>query len=353
MVVKESLKDRFLLACKRQPTDCTPVWFMRQVGRYLPEYRRLRERYSVSEICNNPELAAKVTLMPIQRFHLDAAIIFADLMTPLEAMGVKFELHEGIGPVIETPIRFPPDVDRLFEPDEDEIAPKTLQAIRVVKKELGGKPLIGFAGAPFTLACYLVEGKGTRDFVLTKGFMLSEPKAWYKLMEKLTTLVVRFLMAQVAAGADAVQIFDSWVGCLSPKDYYEFVLPHMKRLFGETEKLGVPRIHFGTGTSNLLTLMKEAGGEVMGVDWRIPIDEAWQRLNFEMAIQGNLDPATLLAPFEVVRERALDILKRVGGRNGHIFNLGHGILPQTDPDNVARLVDFVHSTSLQMSQGNG
>ncbi len=346
------MKDRFLLACWKQPTDCTPVWFMRQAGRYLPEYRRLRERYSILEICKHPELAAEITLMPLRRFPLDAAIIFADLMTPLEAMGVKFELREGVGPIIETPVRYTCDVDRLFEPEAEEIAPGTLQAIRIAKRELNGKPLIGFAGAPFTLASYLIEGKGTRDFAATKQFMFSETRAWHRLMEKLTNVAVKFLKSQVAAGADAIQIFDSWVGCLSPEDYREFALPHVKRLFSETEKLGVPRIHFGTNTATLLPLMKEAGGEVIGIDWRIPIDEAWQKLNFEVAIQGNLDPATLLGPFEFVRERALDILKRTSGRAGHIFNLGHGILPQTDPDNVARLVELVHFASQKMFRGN-
>jgi len=326
---------------------------MRQAGRYLPEYRKLREKYGFLELCKNPELAAEITLMPLRRFPLDAAIIFADLMTPLEAAGVKFELREGVGPIIEEPVRSLKDVENLFVPESDEIAPETIQAIHFVKRELKGIPLIGFAGAPFTLASYLVEGKGTRDFALTKQFMFSEPKAWHRLMEKLTNLVVRFLKAQVSAGADAVQIFDSWVGCLSPDDYKAFVLPHMKRLFEETDELGVPRIHFGTGTAALLTLMKEAGGEVIGLDWRVHLDEAWQRLNFEVAVQGNLDPATLLGPFEFVRERTLDILKRAGGRTGHIFNLGHGILPQTDPDNIARLVDLVHSASQQILQGDG
>ncbi len=318
---------------------------MRQAGRYLPEYRKLRERYGLLELCKNPELAAEVTLMPLRRFPLDAAIIFADLMTPLEAMGVKFDLREGVGPIIEDTVRSPSNVDRLSVPDGEEIAPQTLQAIKLVKEQLDGTPLIGFAGAPFTLASYLVEGKGTRDFAATKQFMFSEPKAWHTLMEKLTTVVIRFLRAQVESGADALQVFDSWVGCLSPEDYREFVLPHMKRLFEETAELGVPRIHFGTNTTTLLTMMKEAGGEVIGLDWRIPLDVAWETLNFEVAVQGNLDPATLLAPFELVRQRTLDILKRAGRRPGHIFNLGHGILPQTDPDTIARLVDLVHSAS--------
>lgn len=347
------MKERFLKACKRQPTDCTPVWFMRQAGRYLPEYRKLREKYGFMELCKNPELAVEVTLMPLRRFPVDAAIIFADLMTPLEAAGVKFELREGFGPIIKEPIRSSRGVENLFVPEADEIAPETLEAIRLAKAELNETPLIGFAGAPFTLASYLVEGKGTRDFTLTKQFMFSEPEVWNRLMEKLTTLVVRFIKAQVAAGVDAVQIFDSWVGCLSSNDYKAFVFPHMKRLFEETAELGVPRIHFGTGTASLLTLMKEAGGEVIGLDWRVNLDEAWQRLNFDVAIQGNLDPATLLGPFEFIRERTLDILRRAGGRAGHIFNLGHGILPQTNPDNVAHLVDLVHIVSQQMlSEGS-
>lgn len=342
------MKDRFLKACNREPTDCTPIWLMRQAGRYLPEYRKLRERYGLLELCKNPELAAEVTLMPLRRFALDAAIIFADLMTPLEAMGVKFELREGVGPVIENPIRSLPDVEKLSMVEE--IAPDTLKAIGFVKSELNGIPLIGFAGAPFTLASYLVEGKGTRDFALTKQFMFSEPKAWHLLMEKLTTLVVRFLREQVKAGADAVQIFDSWVGCLSPEDYRSFVLPHMKRLFEETAQLKVPRIHFGTGTASLLKLMKEAGGEVIGLDWRVELDAAWQALNFDTAVQGNLDPATLLGPFEIVRKKTIEILRRAGGRPGHIFNLGHGVLPQTDPDMVARLVDLVHSASQELKR---
>ncbi len=340
------MTDRFLRACRKEPTDCTPVWFMRQAGRYLPEYRRLRERYRMLEICRNPELAAEVTIMPLRRFPLDAAIIFADLMMPLEAMGVPFDLQEGIGPVLPEPIRSPEDGEKLQVPDADEIAPATIQAIRLVKGALKGKPLIGFAGAPFTLASYLLEGRPSRDFALTKRFMLSQPKAWHSLMEKLTETVVRYLTAQVKAGVDAVQIFDSWVGCLCPCDYRQFVLPHMRRLFDETDKLGVPRIHFGTGTATLLPLMKEAGGEVIGLDWRVSLDEAWLTFHFDVAVQGNLDPAALLAPFEVVKGRALDILHRAHGRPGHIFNLGHGILPQTDPSVVAMLTDLVHEATL-------
>lgn len=339
------MTDRFLRACYRQETDCTPVWFMRQAGRYLPEYRRLRERYGLMELCRHPELAAEITLMPVHRFAVDAAIIFADLMTPLEAMGVDFEVQEGVGPIIVHPIRSPDDVQKLPVPDDDAIAPATMQAIQIVKGELNGLPLIGFAGAPFTLASYLVEGGPSRDFAQTRAFMFRHPKAWHQLMAKLTETVVRYITAQVQAGADAVQIFDSWVGCLSPTDYCEFVLPHMCQLFERTAPLGVPRILFGTGTATLLPLMRQVGSEVIGLDWRVPLDEAWQALDFAVAVQGNLDPAVLLADWAVVERHTMNILRQAKGKAGHIFNLGHGILPQTDPSIVARLVDFVHEVT--------
>ncbi len=339
------MTDRFLRACYRQETDCTPVWFMRQAGRYLPEYRRLRERYGLMELCRHPELAAEITLMPVHRFAVDAAIIFADLMTPLEAMGVDFEVQEGVGPIIAHPIRSPDDVQKLPVPDDDAIAPATMQAIQIVKGELNGLPLIGFAGAPFTLASYLVEGGPSRDFAQTRAFMFRHPDAWHQLMAKLTETVVRYITAQVQAGADAVQIFDSWVGCLSPTDYCEFVLPHMCQLFERTAPLGVPRILFGTGTATLLPLMRQVGSEVIGLDWRVPLDEAWQALDFAVAVQGNLDPAVLLADWAVVERHTMNILRRTKGKAGHIFNLGHGILPQTDPSIVARLVDFVHEVT--------
>jgi uroporphyrinogen decarboxylase len=339
------MTDRFLRACYRQETDCTPVWFMRQAGRYLPEYRRLRERYGLMELCRHPELAAEITLMPVHRFAVDAAIIFADLMTPLEAMGVDFEVQEGVGPIIVHPIRSPDDVQKLPVPDDDAIAPATMQAIQIVKGELNGLPLIGFAGAPFTLASYLVEGGPSRDFAQTRAFMFRHPDAWHQLMAKLTETVVRYITAQVQAGSDAVQIFDSWVGCLSPTDYCESVLPHMCQLFERTAPLRVPRILFGTGTATLLPLMRQVGSEVIGLDWRVPLDEAWQVLNFAVAVQGNLDPAVLLADWAVVERHTMNILRRTKGKAGHIFNLGHGILPQTDPSIVARLVDFVHEVT--------
>jgi len=329
---------------------------MRQAGQYLPEYRELREKCGSLELCKNSELAAEVTLMPPRRFPLNATIVFADLTIPFEAMGAKFELREGVEPVTEDTVHSLGDVEGLRVPEAEEIAPQTLQAIKPVKGERNGTLPIGFASAPFTLASYLVEGKGARDFTATKQFMFSEPKAWHALMEKLTTAVIRFLKAQVEAEANALQVFDSWVGCLSPEDYREFFPPHMKRLFDETENLRIPHIHLGTSMATLLTVMKEVGGEVIGLDWRIPLDVAWQTLNFEVAAQGNLDPATLLGPFELVRQRTLDILERAGRRPGQIFNLGHGILPQTDPDTIARLVDLVHSVSeidkIKLAQAN-
>ncbi len=339
------MRDRFLRACRRQPTDCTPVWFMRQAGRYLPEYRRLRERYGLMELCRHPELAAEITLMPVRRFAVDAAIIFADLMTPLEGMGIELEVQEGVGPVIAQPIRSLEDVRQLLVPNDEALAPATMQAIQIVKGELNGLPLIGFAGAPFTLASYLLEGGPSRDFAQTRAFMFRHPEAWHQLMTKLTETIIRYITAQVRAGVDAVQIFDSWVGCLNPTDYRKFVLPYMRQLFERTAPLGVPRILFGTGTATLLPLMRQVGSEVIGLDWRVPLDEAWQTLDFAVAVQGNLDPAVLLADWQVVKGRTIDILRQAEGKMGHIFNLGHGILPQTDPSIVARLVDFVHEAT--------
>jgi len=336
--------DRFLRACLRHPVDRTPVWFMRQAGRYQPEYRRLRERYSLLEICQLPELCAEVTLLPVRQLGVDAAILFADIMLPLGPMGVRFQIEEGLGPVVETPIRRAQEIERLrpLEPEED--LPSILEAIQLLKEELE-VPLIGFAGAPFTLASYLIEGGPSRAFSQTKAFMYREPALWDRLLEKLTTAVTRFLKAQARAGAHALQIFDSWVGCLSPSDYRAYVLPHMRQLFTELQDAGVPLIHFGVGTGGLLALMQEAGGDVIGIDWRGRLDQAWQGLGWGTAIQGNLDPAVLLSPWELVEQRALEVLERASGRPGHIFNLGHGVLPQTPPDHLRRLVELVHERS--------
>jgi uroporphyrinogen decarboxylase len=336
--------DRFLRACRRQPVDATPVWFMRQAGRYMAEYRALRERYSMMAMCKTPDLATAVTLQPIGRFPLDAAIIFSDLLLPLEPLGVPFDFVRGEGPQVQQPVRTEADIDRLrpFEPREA-LAP-VLQAIRQVKVELRGLvPLIGFVGAPFTLASYAVEGGHSNHYAHAKGLMYGNPAAWHRLCARLAEMAGEYLVAQVEAGADAVQVFDSWVGALSPADYREFVLPHSRRIFEIVRPTGVPTIHFGTGTATLLDAMAQAGSDVVGADWRVPLDEAWTRIGPSKAIQGNLDPTLLLAPRERLLDAAADVLRRAAGRPGHIFNLGHGILPGTPVENVEALTEFVHA----------
>lgn len=338
------MNDRFLSACRREPADATPIWFMRQAGRYLPEYRKIREKYDVIEICKTPELCSKVTAMPVDILGVDAAILFADIMLPLEGMGIDFRIEEGLGPVIRNPIRDMRAAQSLHDFDASNDVPFVLEAVRLTKKRLDGRvPLIGFCGAPFTLASYLIEGRPTRDFINTKVLMYRDQKTWQILMEKLTTAMIQYLQAQINAGVDAVQLFDSWVGCLSPLDYRQYVLPYSQRIFKDLEKTSVPRIHFGTGTSNLLEEMRLAGGDVFGVDWRIPIDRAWDRLGRDVSIQGNLDPAILLADVDLIKSQAADILTRISGRPGHIFNLGHGMLPDVQVQNVVELVKFVHN----------
>jgi uroporphyrinogen decarboxylase len=337
--------DRFIRACRREPVDCTPLWFMRQAGRYMSEYRSLRERYSLLEICKTPELAVEVTLQPLKAYSVDAAILFADLLLPLEPMGAPFDFQAGEGPVVHSPIRTAADVERLrlIEPEQD--LEYVLKAIRLLRRELEGKtPLIGFAGAPFTLASYLVEGGKSSHYLTTKRLMYSEPKVWNTLAAKLAEVVRRFLRAQVEAGAQAVQLFDSWAGALSPEDYTTFVEPHVAHVLQDVMQTGVPVLHFGTGTQSLLELQRRAGGTVIGVDWRTPIEEARRRLGTEVALQGNLDPILLFAPRELLAARAKDLLGRAG-KLGYIFNLGHGILPQTDPDQVKFLCDWVHEQS--------
>jgi uroporphyrinogen decarboxylase len=343
--------ERFLRACRGEPADCTPIWIMRQAGRYLEEYRKLRRRHKFLEMVRDSSLAVEVTLMPIRRFELDAAILFSDILVPAWGIGVPFRIEDNVGPIIEAPLRTEDAIRKLrrFDPGRD--VPFVLEATRSLSRELEGKvPLIGFSGAPFTLAGYLVEGKSSKNFRWTKGLMLGRPDLWKRLMDHLAGTVAAYLKAQVEAGADAVQIFDSWVGYLSPADYARSVLPHMRRLFGELGKLAVPVIHFGTDTATLLELMAEAGGDVIGVDWRIPLDEAWKRIGPKRGIQGNLDPAVLFADPDAVCREAKDILDRAAGRPGHIFNLGHGILPETPPENVARLVDFVHESTARSSR---
>ncbi len=339
------MNDRFLKACRREPVDCTPVWFMRQAGRYMQEYQAVRAKHSILEVCKTPELAAQVTLQPIDRFPLDAAIIFADILLPLEPMGLSLTFTEGEGPVIRNPIRDRAAVERLKIIDGDELR-YVEEAIRQARKALTGKvPLIGFAGAPFTLASYAIEGGGSKNFITTKQFMYREPEAWHKLMDKLARVVTGYLRRQIRAGAQAVQLFDSWVGCLSAGDYAEYVLPHVQLIFEGLKRESVPAIHFGTGTAGLLTLMKEAGGTVIGVDWRVHLDEAWAAVGHDVAVQGNLDPVVLFAPLHEIERRVEDILRRADGRPGHIFNLGHGILPNTPVENVAATAEFVHKLS--------
>jgi len=338
------LNDRFLRACRRQPVDATPVWFMRQAGRYMSEYRALRERYSMLELCRDPDLATEVTLQPISRLPLDAAIIFSDLLLPLEHMGIPFDFVKGDGPQIAAPLRTEADIDRVrpFEPRES--LGHVLQAIRQVKAELNGLvPLIGFVGAPFTLASYAIEGGHSNHYARAKALMFGRPAAWHRLCSRFAEMAGEYLVAQVEAGADAVQVFDSWVGALGPADYREFVLPHSRRIFDIVRPTGVPTIHFGTGTATLLDVMAEAGSDVVGADWRIPLDEAWRLIGPDRAIQGNLDPTLLLAPRDRLVAAADDVLRRAGGRPGHIFNLGHGILPGTPVESVEALAEFVHS----------
>ena len=338
--------SRFLRACRREAVDATPIWLMRQAGRYMAEYRALRERYTILELIKAPELACEVTMQPINAFDLDAAIIFADILPPLEGMGLSLEFVKGEGPLIHNPVRTAGDIAALRVTSPEESLWFTLDAIKLARRELDnrGLPLIGFSGAPFTLACYAIEGGGSRNHVHAKSLMMGEPDLWAQLMEKLTEVVGQYLLAQARAGANALQLFDSWVGQLSPDDYRRLVLPYSRRAIEIARQAGVPIIHFGTDTNGMLELIRDAGGDVIGVDWRIDLAAGWQRLGSDVAIQGNLDPVALFAPWPQLRERARRVLDSAAsvGRPGHIFNLGHGILPQTPVDNVRRLVDFVH-----------
>jgi len=338
------VNDRFLRACRRESVDRTPVWFMRQAGRYMAEYRALRERHGLLDLCRTPELAVEVTLQPVRAFDVDAAIVFSDLLLPLAPLGIPFEFQSGEGPVIEKPVRSRADVESLrrFEPREE--LGMVLEAIRLLRRELR-VPLIGFAGAPFTLASYAIEGGHSRHFALTKGMMYGDPGAWHRLAALLADLIADYLRAQVEAGAEAVQLFDSWVGALDEADYRELVLPHVRRIFDGIADLDVPKIHFGTGTGHLLEAMREAGGSVIGVDWRTPLDRARAHVGPAVALQGNLDPTLLLAPRERLLARVDDVLRRAARGPGHVFNLGHGILPGTPVENVKAVVDHVHQAT--------
>ncbi len=344
--------DRFLKACRREPVDCTPVWFMRQAGRYMTEYRKIREQYDILTVCKTPELSAEVTMQPVQRLDIDAAIIFADILLPLEPMGLNLEFSAGEGPVIHNPVRDSIGVSALNEVDGDSLR-YVGDAIRLAQRRLQEQPcpipLIGFAGAPFTLASYAIEGGASRNYIYTKGMMYGDPTAWHALMGKLSHVVTEYLRSQIHAGAQVVQLFDSWVGCLNPDDYREYVLPHVQQIISSLRNETVPIIHFGTGTATLLELMKEAGGDVIGVDWRTHIDDAWQCLGPDVAVQGNLDPVTLFAPIPEIRRRVSDIMRRVAKRPGHIFNLGHGILPQTPVEHVQAVAKMVHELSANPS----
>lgn len=337
--------DRFLNACRRKDVDCTPVWMMRQAGRYLEEYREIRKKHSFLNMCKTPELVVEVTLQPIRRFEIDAAIIFADILLPLEHMGIDFEFTKGEGPHIKNPVRTMADIKQMRAIEPCEQMPYLMEAIKTVLSELNGKvPLIGFSGAPFTLASYIIEGGGSKNYENTKMMMYKEPQTWHLLMEKLTDMVIVYLDAQIKMGVNAVQIFDSWVGCLSPLDYKEFVFPHQKRIFDNLNK-SVPHIHFAFGASHLIDLVPKAGGDVIGIDWRVNIDEAWKKIGYDKGIQGNLDPVALYGSKEYIKKRVKDIIDRAENRNGHIFNLGHGILPTAPVENAKYMIDLVHELS--------
>lgn len=334
-----------LRAARREPTPYTPIWLMRQAGRYMPEYRALRKRFGFLDLCKNPEAAAEVTLQPVHRLGVDGAILFADILLVVEPLGVGLEFAKGEGPVIAKPVRSAAEVARLPAIDVESALGFVFETVRTVVRALGGRiPLIGFAGAPFTVASYVVEGGPSRDFVHTKRVMYDEPDAWHRLMDVLAVATGRYLNGQIAAGAEMVQLFDSWVGALSPADYRAFVLPHTRAVL-QALTPGVPAIHFGTGTPGLLPLMRAAGGDVIGLDWRIDLDAGWDAVGADRAVQGNLDPAVLLAKPAYIRRRARDVLDRAAGRPGHIFNLGHGIYQQTPVDHVKALVEMVHEMS--------
>jgi uroporphyrinogen decarboxylase len=347
-----TMSDLFLRACRREPVSTTPIWLMRQAGRYMPEYRALRQKHTLLEICKTPELALEVTLQPLS-MGMDAAILFADILLPLEPMGAPFEFAKGEGPVVHSPVRERADIERLRICDPEEGLGYVLQSVRLIRKELDGKiPLIGFAGAPFTMASYLVEGGKSSDYRRTKNLMWTEPDAWALLMSKISEVVRRYLRAQVEAGAQAIQLFDSWAGALTQADYREHVMPHVKKILSDIESTGVPVIHFGTNTHHLLELQRDAGGTVIGLDHRTPILEGWARIGADRAVQGNLDSLLLCAPPAVAAARATEILEAVGNRPGHIFNLGHGIIPETPVDNVKALIDHVHETSARIRAGS-
>ncbi|MCH6163200.1 uroporphyrinogen decarboxylase [Streptomyces marispadix] len=331
----------FLKACRREPVPHTPVWFMRQAGRSLPEYRKVREGIAMLDSCMRPELVTEITLQPVRRHHVDAAIYFSDIVVPLKAIGVDLDIKPGVGPVVAQPVRTRADLERLRPLEPDDVGYVT-EAVRLLVRELGGTPLIGFAGAPFTLASYLVEGGPSRNHERTKAMMYGDPELWAALLDRLAVITGTFLKVQIEAGASAVQLFDSWAGALSEADYRSSVMPASAKVFESVAHYGVPRIHFGVGTGELLGAMGEAGADVVGADWRVPLDEAARRIGPGKPVQGNLDPAVLFAPRDAVEAQARRVLDAARGLEGHIFNLGHGVLPETDPDALTRLVAYVH-----------
>jgi uroporphyrinogen decarboxylase len=336
-------------AARREPVERTPVWFMRQAGRSLPEYRAIRERHGLFDIVAEPELTAEVTLQPVRRHDVDAAVMFTDIMYPVVGMGVEVDLVESVGPVIARPIATRADVERLVVREPEEATPTILEAVRLVRRELrADQAVVGFCGGPFTVAGYLVEGRPSREFLKVKALMYREPAVWHALMEKLADAFARYVAGKVRAGADVIQLFDSWVGALSPADYEEFVAPYSARILGA---VAAPTIHFATGAASLLGELAAAGGDVIGLDWRVPLDRGWAELGDERGVQGNLDPAVLLGPWQRVEAAALEVLARAGGRPGHVFNLGHGVLPETDPADLRRLVELVHGRTAAAGGG--
>ncbi len=341
--MSEENNFRFLKACRGEPVDATPVWFMRQAGRYMKAYRDLKEKHTFLEMCKTPELATEVTLQPVNALNIDAAIIFADILLPLEPMGTGLEFIVGDGPSIPRPVRDAKAVENLRPVNAEEQLGFVGDAIRMVRKEISGKvPLIGFAGAPFTLSSYMVEGGKSREFKITKMMMFEAPETWALLMEKVCATLIDYLKMQVKAGAQALQIFDSWVGCLSPYDYTKYILPYTRKVIDGLKECGVPVINFSTGTSTMLPTVAQAGGDVISFDWRISLDDAWKQIGYDQPIQGNLDPVLLFAPLPVIKERVHDIMRQADGRPGHIFNLGHGILQHTPVDHVKAVCDMVH-----------
>jgi uroporphyrinogen decarboxylase len=337
--------ERMLAACRREPVDATPVWFMRQAGRTLARYRALREQYPILTLAKTPELCTRITLMPVEELGVDGAVLFADIMLPLEGMGVSLEIQPDLGPVIHAPIRDLSGVQRLRPLDPAEGVPFVMETIRGLRSELGDgrAAIIGFCGAPFTLACYLIEGRPSRDYAHAKALMMREPAVWAALMDRLTEGMISYLRAQVDAGADVIQVFDSWIGSLAPSDYERSVLPWMRRIFAELRAAGAPTIYFGTGSASLLELMASAGADLMSVDWRVRLDDAWRRIGFNRGIQGNLDPVRPVAGWQPAYDGMREVLSAAGGRPGHVFNLGHGVMPETDPDVLKRLVEAVHA----------